>query len=258
MWVVATHVQKGGVGKTTTATNLAYVLSQKYNKKVIIFDLDASQGQSTGYLAKERPKNEIGEYLEGKCSLEDTIIEVKENLWLASCFGIGSRLKMWSKKEALEMNASRTIKRMFQEAQEAGMDIVICDMSPAMSHFEKLILLCVDEVINILEAETFSREGLEIFLNEIQEIQEERQDRNIAPLLIKKLVINKVNASYKTHKKTLEILKTKDRELFIISYSRKIADAQEMGKFVFELDSNKRIEEQYTNLAKGVLDGMGK
>ena len=82
--VIAIAIQKGGVGKTTTAINLSACVAEK-GKKVLVIDIDPQGNTTTGFgIEKNELQNTIYELMLGEVSVKECIIpNVIENLPLS-------------------------------------------------------------------------------------------------------------------------------------------------------------------------------
>ena len=120
---IAVCLSKGGVGKTTTATTLAFGLSQS-GRKVLLVDCD-TQSQAAFFLGV-KPELGIADVLLGRKSTHECIVEARPNLHLLAS---GGRLL----GEATTHISTRTlgIERALLEALapvEGHFDYVILDM----------------------------------------------------------------------------------------------------------------------------------
>jgi chromosome partitioning protein len=88
---IAVALTKGGVGKTTSAVNLAAGLTVN-GQRVLLIDAD-TQGQVSRALGIQ-PQASLGELAMGDASFEETIILARDNLWLISGGQSLSSLKM--------------------------------------------------------------------------------------------------------------------------------------------------------------------
>ena len=86
MKTIAIANHKGGVGKTATSHNLGVILAHEYGYKTLMVDLDpqASLTQACGIQEVERSLADVlGNVNPGAYSIEDIILELSQNLFLA-------------------------------------------------------------------------------------------------------------------------------------------------------------------------------
>ncbi len=83
--------RKGGVGKTTSALNIANYLSKEGNSTLLI-DLDP-QGNLSNSIIEKAKSNTIFTLLLEECTLKEVLHEVNPNLYLIPCNGISQDLK---------------------------------------------------------------------------------------------------------------------------------------------------------------------
>lgn len=220
MRVVAVHNAKGGVGKTTVATNVAYLASR--SKMVCLIDGDP-QGSATAYLVRDRGfRYELAEVLasDGKIPVEDAILTLEPGLCLLPTRGLAGGLKNYGETKLIQEPL------VFDDLNEIlrglGFDLVIYDLSPGLSQLERCVILAADEVIIPVEGEYFSVEGLEAAGNTIDLINRKfkRQVQH------RRLVVNKINASMRRHVASLEEYRKLPFQVYVIPQESKLAEAQ--------------------------------
>ena len=178
--IFAVTNQKGGVGKTTTAVNLAAGLSRN-GKKVCLVDLDP-QGNSTHYLMGQPAadlKGNAAEFFEQTLSFnmfqKDPAEYVHatpfENLFV---FPSNPELdflagKLEAKHKIFKLkNALRALENQFDE--------IIIDTAPALNFYTRSALIATDKVLIPFDCDDFSRQALYHILGELQDIQEDHNE----------------------------------------------------------------------------------
>ncbi len=167
--IIAIANQKGGVGKTTTAINLAACLSVK-GKKVLLIDMDP-QGNTTSGLGidKSELENSIYDLMIGESSIRDCIIEnvfedmdmIPTNVDLAAAEIelIGVERKEFILKDEIDF-----IKEKY--------DYIIIDCPPALSMLTINAMTTANSVIFPIQCEYYALEGLSQLIHTINLVSE--------------------------------------------------------------------------------------
>jgi len=220
MRVVAIHNAKGGVGKTTVATNVAYLASR--SSRVCLIDADP-QGSATAYLVKAKGyQYELADVLvsDGAVTVQSVIITLEPRLCLLPTKGLTGGLKGYGETKLIQEPL------VFDDLNEIlrglGFDLVIYDLSPGLSQLERCVILAADEVVIPVEGEYFSIEGLEAAGTAVDTINRKFK-REVSH---RRLVVNKVNASMRRHTASLEEYRKLPFEVYVIPQESKLAEAQ--------------------------------
>ncbi len=163
--VITLTNQKGGVGKTTTAVNLAAYLALAGNKTLLI-DLDP-QGNATSGLGCNANGSEktIYEVLLGECSLAEVIQPTGvPELWLAPSNNklIGAEVELVSVLQR-ETRLQAALNQL-----EADHDFIIIDCPPSLGLLTVNSLTAADTVLVPLQCEYYALEGVTQLLNTIR------------------------------------------------------------------------------------------
>ena len=154
--VIAVTNQKGGVGKTTTAVNVAYYAA-KAGQKVLLVDLDP-QGNATSGLGIDKQKLEgtISDVLLGDGLLRSVTLETDhKNLWLVPA------TPHLANTEVELAAAAHKFTRMRQAlATTDDYDIIIIDSPPSLSLLTVNALIGARYVLLPVQAEFYALEGL--------------------------------------------------------------------------------------------------
>ena len=248
--VFAIANQKGGVGKTTTAINLAASLAAN-DIRVLVVDSDP-QGNATSGLgvSKEPAIPSLYHVLLGDTHAKDAIrstsfegldiITADKNL-------VGSNL------ELIDIpNREYRLRERLAEIRDAYQFILI-DCPPALDLLTLNALIAADSVLVPIQCEFFALEGVSELMDTIDRIRESFQH----PLAIEGILLTMYDDRTNLTRQVAADLRDffKD-EVFrtIIPRSIRLAEAPSFGKPILTYDPRSKGAESYIKLAKEILD----
>ncbi len=248
--VLAITNQKGGVGKTTTAINVAAALAAN-DIRILVIDSDPQGNATTGLgITKDPDRPSLYQVLLGEAQISDAVVHTGfEGLDLVPADKnlIGANLEL--------VDAPRREFRLQAKIQAARSEyeFILIDCPPALDLLTLNALIAADSVLVPIQCEFFALEGISELMGTIERIR----DSFDHPLEIEGILLTMFDDRTNLTRQVANDL----RDFFgdqvfqtVIPRSIRLAEAPSHGQTILAYDVRSRGAESYIRLAKEILE----
>jgi chromosome partitioning protein len=252
--ILAITNQKGGVGKTTTAINVAAALAAN-DLRILVIDSDPQGNATTGMGATKDPdRPSLYQVLLGGADIADAVLHTAfEGLDLVP----GDKNLVGANLELVDAPRREFRLRDKVTAARPDYDFILIDCPPALDLLTLNALIAADSALVPIQCEFFALEGISELMDTIERIRNSFDH----PLEIEGILLtmfdDRTNLTRQVANDLRDFFRDKVFET-VIPRSIRLAEAPSHGQSILAYDVRSRGAESYIRLAKEILDNEQK
>ena len=252
-WTLAVVNQKGGVGKTTTAVNLATSLAQA-GRRVLLIDCDPQGNATSGLGQKETVEQSIYDALTGGASLADVILRDVTvpglDLAPATLDLAGAEMEMF---QAL---SRETILKKIIKPIEKNYQYIFIDGPPSLGLLTLNILTAADAVLIPIQCEYYALEGISQLMNIVERVQQHLNPKLAIGLVVLTMHDERINLSRQVVAEVREFFGETVAQT-IVPRNVRLSEAPSFGQPIALYDPKSKGAVAYAELAQEII-ALGK